>query len=388
MEKEIEIRMGKAAVQGTLSIPSKAVGIVLFVHGSGSSRFSPRERFVATQLHKAHLATLIIDLLTPQEEAIDSITAEFRFNISFLAKRLIQTVTWLKKNPLTKHLRIGLFGASTGAAAALIAAAQRPHDITSVVSRGGRPDLAGESLSIIKAPVLLIVGSEDSDVIKLNKQAMARMKCPVQLEIIPYATHLFEEPGTLAQVATLTTQWFLPKLDFSLRDLVSSAIIMTTLLLLASCTQAGTPVMTISSPAFLHASDIPTPYTCQGDDISPPLRISKIPQGTKTLALIVDDPDAPRGTWTHWIVWNIDPFPSIIPEGEIPKEGTQGLNDFGTPTWRGPCPPSGKHRYVFKLYALDTTLELPLNSAKADLENAMKEHTITSAELIGLYQKQ
>jgi putative phosphoribosyl transferase len=199
---------GAAQLEGDLGIPRGAAGIVLFAHGSGSSRFSPRNRFVARMLHQAGIATLLLDLLTPDEEAIDLRTAELRFDISLLADRLVGATDWLGHDPDTRRLRVGYFGASTGGGAALVAAAQRPEAIGAVVSRGGRPDLAGDALQRVTAPTLLIVGGYDYPVIEMNRQALARLRCEKRLDVVPGATHLFEEPGTLERVAELAIDWF------------------------------------------------------------------------------------------------------------------------------------------------------------------------------------
>jgi putative phosphoribosyl transferase len=193
---------------GDLGIPSAAHGIVLFAHGSGSSRHSSRNQHVARMLEQRGLATLLIDLLTPSEDAIDAHTAEYRFNIPLLAGRVGTIVDWLRQQQQTASLPIGLFGASTGAGAALIAAADRPREIAAVVSRGGRPDLAGPALASVTTPTLLIVGGMDTPVIQMNRDAMSRLRCEVTLEIVPGATHLFEEPGALDRVAALAGDWF------------------------------------------------------------------------------------------------------------------------------------------------------------------------------------
>ena len=207
--EEVFIKAGPATLAGNLSIPDNAAGLVLFVHGSGSSRHSPRNQFVARMLNKAGLGTLLFDLLTPQEELVDSRTAEHRFNIGLLAERLVHATDWAKQQQPTRNLRICYFGSSTGAAAALVAAAQLPDDVGAIVSRGGRPDLAGEALPKVKPPTLLIVGGVDDVVIELNEKARAQMRCEVKIEIVPGATHLFEEPGALEQVAKLASDWFL-----------------------------------------------------------------------------------------------------------------------------------------------------------------------------------
>jgi len=208
----------RVELEGNLSIPAGARGIVLFAHGSGSSRHSPRNRYVAEVLQQAGLATLLMDLLTPDEERVDMRTAHLRFDIALLAGRLIMATEWLHERPGTRQLKVGLFGASTGGGAALMAAAKLPGEIppvSAVVSRGGRPDLAGAVLHTVITPTLLIVGSQDPEVIRLNEQALAQMSAAdiKELAIVPGATHLFEEPGTLEQVARLARDWFLLYLD-------------------------------------------------------------------------------------------------------------------------------------------------------------------------------
>jgi putative phosphoribosyl transferase len=206
---ELKIPLGNVVVEGTLTLPPGAKGVVLFAHGSGSSRFSPRNQYVAKEFNKATIGTLLFDLLTQEEEETDMVTAEYRFNIPLLAQRLIGVTEWLKNDSQTKKLAFGYFGASTGAAAALIAAAKLPNEIAAVVSRGGRPDLAGEYLPNVVAPTLLLVGGLDAEVIELNQEAMDQMTAEKKLTIIPGATHLFEEPGTLEQVAKFSKDWFL-----------------------------------------------------------------------------------------------------------------------------------------------------------------------------------
>ena len=207
-QKLVHVSTGPVELEGNLSLTSNASGIVLFSHGSGSSRHSPRNRFVAEQLQQAGLATLLIDLLTAEEEIADRISGHLRFDIQLLAQRLGCVTDWLKQNPSTRALKIGYFGASTGAGAALLTAADHPQDVAAIVSRGGRPDLAGDALLLVKAPTLLIVGGEDPDVIRLNETALAQIPGEKRLDIIPGATHLFEESGTLEQVASLARQWF------------------------------------------------------------------------------------------------------------------------------------------------------------------------------------
>lgn len=206
--RPVTVTIGRILLEGNLRVPSGARGIVLFAHGSGSSRFSPRNRFVADVLHRAGLATLLVDLLTLKEEQIDRVTAALRFNIGLLAERLVGVTDWLIEQPEIRFLKAGYFGSSTGAAASFIAAARRLDRIGAIVSRGGRPDLAGPALSQVRAPTLFIVGGEDSLVIDLNREAAAQMTAPKELKIIPGATHLFEEPGALEQVSQLAADWF------------------------------------------------------------------------------------------------------------------------------------------------------------------------------------
>lgn len=206
-EQSVAIPLKKAHLEGILHIPSAAQGLILFAHGSGSSRFSARNQFVAGELNKAKFATLLFDLLTFEEDEIDTRTAELRFNIEFLALRLSIATQWVRQHPTTKNLSLGYFGASTGGGAALVAASQNSL-IKAIVSRGGRPDLAGAALQNVQAPTLLIVGGEDGPVIEMNEKALARLKCVKELKIIPGATHLFEEEGALEQVAKVATEWF------------------------------------------------------------------------------------------------------------------------------------------------------------------------------------
>ena len=199
-------------LEGILSVPTAARGVVLFAHGSGSSRHSPRNRYVADILNESGLATLLIDLLTEDEQEVDLQTAHLRFDIPLLAQRLEGITEWLVEHPEVQGLELGHFGASTGAAAALVAASELPELVRAVVLRGGRPDLAGPALAAVEAPTLLIVGGADTAVIDLNRRAMAHMQCEKELHIIPGATHLFEEPGALQKVAELARDWFLKKL--------------------------------------------------------------------------------------------------------------------------------------------------------------------------------
>jgi len=205
---EVQIRAGPSVLPGNLNIPEDATALVLFAHGSGSSRHSPRNQFVARTLNEAGLATLLFDLLTPEEETIDMQTREHRFNIQLLAERLVRATKWAKQQEQASNLRTGYFGSSTGGAAALVAAVDAPQDVDAVVSRGGRPDLADEALPRVQAPTLLIVGGNDDIVIELNEQARDRMRCEAKLEIIPGATHLFEELGALEKLAQLASDWF------------------------------------------------------------------------------------------------------------------------------------------------------------------------------------
>lgn len=207
-DEEVSLRAGAATIAATWTMPPTARGVVVFAHGSGSSRFSKRNRFVADELVGAGFATLLLDLLTEAEDAVDRVTAQHRFDIELLAERLAGGVRWLREQPETRRMPIGLFGASTGAAAALIAASQYARDIDAVVSRGGRPDLAGSALAGVRAPTLLIVGGNDAPVLELNESALAQLTCVKELVVVRGATHLFEEPGALEHVASLAVQWF------------------------------------------------------------------------------------------------------------------------------------------------------------------------------------
>lgn len=206
--QEVDIKLKTITLHGNLSIPQNATGLILFAHGSGSSRFSPRNNTVADYLNNSGFATLLFDLLTDEEELVDRETREYRFDIPMLAERLESVTDWVKEQPELQNFFIGYFGSSTGAAAALIAAANRPDSIRAVVSRGGRPDLAGEALPRVKAPTVLIVGGLDGAVIDLNQDAKAQMSKNTEIKIVPGATHLFEEPGKLDEVVKLAGEWF------------------------------------------------------------------------------------------------------------------------------------------------------------------------------------
>lgn len=209
VKREVSIELEGATLEGTLVLPKSAEGLVLFAHGSGSSRHSPRNRYVAQVLQAHGIATLLFDLLTREEEAIDQYSGELRFDIPFLAKRLMGATKWILNSPDIKNMKVGYFGASTGAGAALIAAAELPDLVSVVVSRGGRPDLAEDALESVQAPTLLIVGGDDEPVIGMNRDALAKLACPdKKLVIVPGATHLFEEPGTLEEVARVAAEWF------------------------------------------------------------------------------------------------------------------------------------------------------------------------------------
>jgi dienelactone hydrolase len=213
-EREIGIHTVNVLLEGNLALPARPRGVVVFAHGSGSSRHSPRNRFVARVLQESGMGTLLMDLLTREEEAIDAQTRHLRFDIPLLAERLVGAVDWLTRNDDTQTLPVGCFGASTGAAAALIAAASCTGSVRAVVSRGGRPDLAGDALARVRAPTLLIVGSIDPEVLRLNEQAAEPIRAVKRIEIVPGATHLFQEPGTLERAAELAAQWFRQYLCF------------------------------------------------------------------------------------------------------------------------------------------------------------------------------
>jgi putative phosphoribosyl transferase len=207
-EREVRVPVASVTLEGNLGVPEGARGVVLFAHGSGSGRHSPRNRYVAQELRQAGLATLLVDLLTPEEEEVDLRTRHLRFDIGLLAERLAGATDWLKREPNTRNLCVGYFGASTGAGAALVAAAERPEEVGAIVSRGGRPDLAGEALPRARAPTLLIVGENDVPVIEMNREAMERLRVEKELKIVSGATHLFEEPGALEEVTRLASDWF------------------------------------------------------------------------------------------------------------------------------------------------------------------------------------
>lgn len=211
-EQQVTIPLGQLILNGDLVVPEAPAGVVVFAHGSGSGRHSPRNRMVAARLQDRRLATLLVDLLTEQEERVDRSTGHLRFDVGLLARRLSSAAEWVRSAPGCEGRPVGYFGASTGAAAALIAAAGNPSGIGAVVSRGGRPDLAGDHLPAVRAPTLLVVGGNDEVVLELNRQARDRLAAPVELVVIPGATHLFEEPGALEEVATLAGNWFLQHL--------------------------------------------------------------------------------------------------------------------------------------------------------------------------------
>jgi len=208
VEQPVRVQVGPVTLDGDLATPATAQGAVLFAHGSGSGRYSPRNRQVASTLGHAGFATLLLDLLTPEEEAADRASGRFRFDVELLAGRLLAAGDWLATDQRTTGLPVGLFGASTGAGAALLAAAERPEAVAAVVSRGGRPDLAGAALGRVTAPTLLLVGALDPQVLELNRAALGRLRAEASLEVVPGASHLFEEPGTLERVAELAVGWF------------------------------------------------------------------------------------------------------------------------------------------------------------------------------------
>ena len=207
-EQQVEIDFGNIRLNGDLALPEGAAGLVIFAHGSGSGRHSPRNRFVAQRLTEVPMGTLLLDLLTGEEERIDEYTRHLRFDIDLLAGRVVGVIDWAAERARLANLKVGVYGASTGAAAALVAAARRPERVSALVSRGGRADLAGDALGQVHAPTLLIVGGDDLVVLELNRQAVRQMRCETQLEIIHGATHLFEEPGAREEVSELTADWF------------------------------------------------------------------------------------------------------------------------------------------------------------------------------------
>ena len=223
-ERVVRIQVGGVELEGNLGLPVESQGMVLFAHGSGSSRHSPRNRYVARVLRDLNLGTLLMDLLTTEEEIAEAQTRHLRFNIGLLAERLVGATNWLAAEPVTAELSVGYFGASTGGGAALVAAAMAPDRVGAVVLRGGRPDLAGTALSLVRTPTLLLVGGLDTSVLELNREAYDQLSAPEkQLIVVPGATHLFEEPGTLEQVARLASDWFLKYLPRPARALGTEA---------------------------------------------------------------------------------------------------------------------------------------------------------------------
>jgi putative phosphoribosyl transferase len=212
VERDVRVPAGDVELAGTLAVPEGAGGVVLFAHGTGSGRHSPRNRYVAGVLQEAGLGTLLVDLLTEDEERAEAQTRHLRFDIRLLADRLGAATEWLREDPETAGRPVGYFGASTGGAAALVAAAERPEGVAAIVSRGGRPDLAGDALDDVRAPTLLIVGSLDEPVLGMNREALARLRSEKDLRVVDGATHLFEEPGTLEQVADLARDWFVARM--------------------------------------------------------------------------------------------------------------------------------------------------------------------------------
>jgi dienelactone hydrolase len=223
LPREVQIQIGRVTLEGTLTVPENASAIVIFAHGSGSSRLSSRNRHVAKMLNDAGFATLLFDLLTKREEAEDLVGAHLRFDIDFLARRLVTATAWVIQNDSTKLLRIGYFGASTGAAAALAASLELPRSVGALVSRGGRPDMVMKNLPAVEAPTLLIVGANDGAVIEMNKSALNQLRCSKHMEIVPGASHLFEEPGALDVVARLAISWFKKHLVWGTTEQASTA---------------------------------------------------------------------------------------------------------------------------------------------------------------------
>jgi putative phosphoribosyl transferase len=394
MAKHDEVRLvsipaATAQLEGILDLPEDPRGVVAFVHGSGSSRHSPRNRFVAQSLRSdARVGTLLFDLLSAAEEQEDVRTARLRFDVELLAARVEAATAWLHDDPDASGLPIGYFGASTGAAAALIAAARRPREVAAVVSRGGRPDLAGpEVLARVRAPTLLIVGGEDLPVIDLNREALRAVRTECRLDVVPNASHLFEEPGALEQVARRAAAWF--ETHFVALALAAGMLLAAVLAAPASFAQGKR--LTLTSADFANGEGIPPQFTCDGPGTSPELSWSNVPPGTQSLALVVHDPDSPGGDFAHWIVYDIPANATGIPLGAasnagLPAGAVQGTNGKGAKGWTPPCPPKGTHHYQFELYALDAQLPSMRASTEPALFAAMRGHVLDRARIVATYE--
>jgi putative phosphoribosyl transferase len=395
MAKQDEVRLvtvpaGSARLEGILALPENAHGVVAFVHGSGSSRHSPRNRFVAESLRSgAGVGTLLFDLLSKTEESEDARTARLRFDIELLAARVEAATAWLHHDGGTSGLPIGYFGASTGAAAALVAAARRPREVAAVVSRGGRPDLAGpEVLARVRAPTLLIVGGEDLPVIDMNREALRMMRTECRLDVVPDASHLFEEPGALEQVARCAAGW----VKTHLVALALAAGMLLAALLVARVSYAHSKHLMLTPVDFANGQGLSPQFTCDGPGTSPGLSWSNVPPGTQSFALVVHDPDAPSGDFAHWIVYDIPANTTGIPEGaaskgELPAGAVEGTNGRGSKGWTPPCPPSGTHHYRFELYALDMRLPAMETATEPALFAAMRGHVLDRAQVVATYEK-
>jgi Raf kinase inhibitor-like YbhB/YbcL family protein len=367
---------GRGTIHGDLVVPENARGIVLFAHGSGSSRHSPRNRNVARQLQRRGLATVLVDLLTGDEEREDARTGHLRFDIGLLADRLRHLTGWLVQEPSTARLPLGYFGASTGAAAALDAAAQMREHVAAIVSRGGRPDLATRPLVDVTAPTLLIVGGRDDVVLELNEQVLGALRCARDLRVVDGATHLFEEPGALDQVSRLAGDWFVTHMQVPLTGWSH---------------RGETPMAQIElrSPDFEHDAFIPERHSHDGGNVSPAVEWIGVPADTVELLLLCEDPDAPSGTFLHWLVTGIDSGAAGVPENNVPLGGREWPNSFGETGWGGPAPPPGHgiHHYIITVYALARPVELPAKPTVDDVHRAVEGITLGQGSLVGLYQR-
>lgn len=401
--RDVNIRAGAVRLEGILAVPDDPRGIVAFVHGSGSSRRSPRDRFVAQSLRSdARVGTLLFDLLSESEEQKDLRTARLRFDIELLAARVEAATAWLHDDPETSGAPIGYVGASTGAAAALVAAARRPREIAPVVWRGGRPDLAGpEVLARVRAPTLLIVGREDVPVIDSNREALRLMRGECRLDVVPNASHPLRRAGRARagrgqrrrMVRRALSSKEIPTM-WSRSPIASilTAGLTLSFVLAAPASQADAKRLTITSTDFANGQSLPPQFTCDGPGMSPELSWSNVPPAAQSLAIVVRDPDAPSGDFAHWIVYDMPANTVELPQGApskraLPAGALEGTNGKGSKGWTPPCPPKGTHHYHFELYALDTQLPHMTTPTEPALLAAMRGHVLDRADLIVTYEK-
>jgi len=384
----VEIPLGEGFLSALFCEPVGNHPLVIFAHGSGSSRLSPRNQHVADELTAAGFGTLLLDLLSEEEDFV----YENRFDIPLLAKRLLVAVRWAKPGHVGARTPLAFFGASTGAAAALIAAADLDGQISAVVSRGGRPDLAFDALARVQSPTLLIVGELDLDVLRLNRQALGMLPetTKKELVVIPGATHLFEEPGTLRQAAQLARDWFAHYAVIRWRSPAPTRRGATTM-------SDEALELSVRSEAFVDAGRIADLYAGAHDNRSPQLAWSLPTSGGSSVAIVCEDPDAPRERpFVHWLVANLPPrlasIPSAVPTTASPEcleGGIQGTNDVGKVGWFGPRPPVGHgvHHYHFRVLLLDQTLDLKAGFHREEFDRAIRGHVLARGEIVGTYER-